>query len=636
MRNNFNISSTIPSLISICILNLLFIIYTNAQVPEIEWQNTIGGYEYDNPGYLHETTDGGYILAGQSTSDSSLDKSENSNGVFDIWVLKLNKQGSIVWQNTIGGSGGDYVGSINQTSDGGFIIGGYSESNISGDKTENSIGYYDYWVVKIDSHGNIEWQNTIGGNEYDFLKSACQTNDGGYILGGYSYSGISGDKTEANHGFSTSDYWLVKLDASGNIEWQNTIGGGLEDFLYDVKQTSDGGYLLGGYSCSGISGDKNETCFGGFDYWVLKLDAMGNIIWQNTIGGTGVDRLNSVIETNDHGFMLAGSSDSEISGDKTDSCKGETDFWLLKINPSGNIEWQKTIGGNSYDEATSINQTADGGYITGGNSRSNISGDKTESNKGETDYWVIKIDESGNIEWQKNIGGIMTEYLSSAEETIDGGFIISGESRSGISGSKTEKSHFEDFWVVKLYSGTESCVPPGGFFSNQIEEKIKINWLAVSDAVGYQLRYRIKGTEVWLLKNVIGKEFFILNALPVNTKFEYQIQSICSEDGSIRSDYSTSHYFITKSYRLGNETNDELIIYPNPSANQINILITADPGDGSIRIFNMNGEIVFETQVWMENDFILNLNTENFSNGIYLVEVITSDNKLNRKLIISH
>ena len=636
MRNNFNISPKIPSLISICILNLLFIISTNAQAPEIEWQNTIGGYEFDNHGYLHETTDGGYILAGESTSDSSIDKSENSNGVYDIWVLKLNKQGSIVWQNTIGGSGSDYIGSINQTSDGGYIIGGYSQSNISGDKTENSIGYYDYWVVKLGSHGNIEWQNTIGGNDNDYLMSARQTDDGGYILGGYSYSGISGDKTEANLGFFTSDYWLVKLDVSGNIEWQNTIGGGNEDLLYEVIQTSDGGYLSAGYSGSGISGDKNETSFGGFDYWVLKLDAMGNIIWQNTIGGTGDDRLNSIIETTDHDFMLAGSSTSGISEDKTDSCKGETDFWLVKINPSGNIEWQKTIGGNSYDEATSINQTADGGYITGGNSRSNISGDKTEINHGETDYWVIKIDESGNIEWQKNIGGIRIDYLASIEQTIDGGFIIGGESSSGISGSKTENSHFKDFWVVKLYSGSETCVPPGGFMSHKLGDKVKIGWLAVSDAVSYQLRYRIKGTETWSVKTAFGKEFLILNALPCNTKFEYQIRSICSEDGSVYSDYSLSHYFITESCRLGNEIIDKLKIYPNPAANQINILITGETGNAMILILNMNGEIVFETQVWMENDLTLNLNTETFSNGIYLIEVTTSYNKLNQKLVISH
>ena len=166
-------------------------------------------------------------------------------------------QPTIQWQNTIGGSGYDYLHSIQQTSDGGYVLGGTSNSNISGDKTDSSQGSYDYWVVKLDASGVIQWQNTIGGSGFDRLFSIQQTSDGGYVLGGYSYSNISGDKTENSQG--SADYWVVKLDSSGTIQWQNTIGGSGWDMLYSIQQTSDGGYVLGGYSDSNISGDKTEN-----------------------------------------------------------------------------------------------------------------------------------------------------------------------------------------------------------------------------------------------------------------------------------------------------------------------------------------------------------------------------------------
>src|SRR6185295_12992967 len=153
-----------------------------------------------------------------------------------------------------------------------------STSNISGDKTENSVGASDYWIVKTDGTGNIQWQNTIGGSSIDDLHSIQQTTDGGYILGGLSGSNISGDKTENSIG--AGDYWIVKTDVSGNIQWQNTIGGSNNDLLYSMQQTADGGYFLGGWSDSNISGDKTENCIGFADYWIVKIDASGNIQWQ--------------------------------------------------------------------------------------------------------------------------------------------------------------------------------------------------------------------------------------------------------------------------------------------------------------------------------------------------------------------
>jgi hypothetical protein len=430
-------------IVPFCLLPLL----TFSQ--EIEWQNTIGGNAEDELFSIQQTSDGGYILGGYSNSDISGDKTENSNGVSDYWIVKTDSIGTIQWQNTIGGNAEDELFSIQQTSDGGYILGGQSDSDISGDKTENSLGYYDYWIVKTDSMGIIQWENTIGGSGTDRLNSLQQTSDGGYILGGYSNSNISGDKTEHSNG--VSDYWIVKTDSIGNIQWQNTIGGNGDDELFSIQQTSDGGYILGGESPSAISGDKTENSLGFSDYWIVKTDSIGTIQWQNTIGGNNEDHLYTLQQTTDGGYILGGRSWSDISGDKSENSNGGFDYWIVKTDSIGTIQWQNTIGGNQYDLLYAIQQTSDGGYILGGNSNSDISGDKTENNLGYYDYWIVKTDSIGTIQWQNTIGGISWDYFRSIYQTADGGYFLGGFSESNISTDKTENSNgVRDYWIVKV------------------------------------------------------------------------------------------------------------------------------------------------------------------------------------------
>lgn len=424
--------------------------------PGIEWQNTIGGSDDDLLLSFQQTADGGYILGGVSKSNISGDKAENCFGDWDYWIVKTDASGNIQWQNTIGGTNRDLLRSVQQTADGGYILGGESYSDISGDKTENCIGYSDYWIVKTDALGNIQWQNTIGGSHIDELRCVRQTADGGYMLGGSSSSDISGDKTENCIMFS--DFWIVKTDALGNIQWQNTIGGTGFDNLYSLQQTTDGGYILGGTSDSGISGDKTENNIGDWDYWIVKIGDTGNIMWQNTIGGNGTEVLSSVQQTNDGGYIIGGYSWSNISGDKTENSKGDYDYWIVKIGTSGNIQWQNTIGGGDDDYLYSVQQTADGGFILGGLSSSDISGDKTENNSGYSDCWIIKTDASGNIQWQNSIGGSDLNYAYSFQQVADGGYLLGAYSSSNISGDKTENSFGgSDLWLVKL-SGKHNMI----------------------------------------------------------------------------------------------------------------------------------------------------------------------------------
>ncbi len=420
--------------------------------PSIQWQNTIGGQAVDQLTSVAQTAEGGYILVGFSSSDSTGDKIEASLGGDDYWVIKIDTIGDLMWQNTIGGNGTEQLWDVKQTNDGGYVLAGNSFSDISVDKTEAYIGPFpkmDYWLIKLDTIGNIQWQNTIGGNDDDFLKTVQGTNDGGFILGGFSRSPLSGDKTEGLMG--GYDYWVIKVDSIGNIIWQNTIGGNSSDELMSIQQCTDNGYILAGFSASAISGDKTELSLN-FDYWVVKLDPIGNIVWQNTIGGSENEYLYFIEQTNDGGYILGGNSDSGISGDKTEPCIGNKDIWIVKLNTTGNIIWQNTIGGSSSDELKEVHQTFDGGYICGGLSYSGISGDKTEASNGSSDYWILKLDSVGNIVWQNAIGGNNSDRIASIKECGDGGYIFGGVSNSSISGDKVETSQgASDYWVVKLY-----------------------------------------------------------------------------------------------------------------------------------------------------------------------------------------
>ena len=421
---------------------------------EIEWQKTIGGNKDDFLTSIEQTLDGGYIIGGYSESDSSGDKTEGSIGAsvnYDYWVLKLDSSGNIQWQNTIGGTDDDELSIVSQTSDGGYILGGSSYSNISSDKSENNVGL-DYWVVKLDAVGNIQWDNTIIGNHYDRLKSLKQTADGGYFLGGYSISDSAYDKTENNINYN--DYWVLKLDSAGAIQWQKTIGGNNYDELNSVQLTSDGGYILGGVSYPAGSYSN---------YLVIKLDSSGNIQWQHAFGGGDQDYLNSLQQTTDGGYILGGYSGSDISGNKTENCLGYYDYWVIKLNSMGNIQWQNTIGGTGWDVLSSVIKTTDGGYLLKGSSSSMNSFDKIENCLGGNDIWIVKLDSTGNIQNQKTIGGYRNDdynanYLNSSNsitKTTNGGYIFGTSSSSNISGDKSENCkgnnyYSPDYWIVKF------------------------------------------------------------------------------------------------------------------------------------------------------------------------------------------
>ncbi|HSI89954.1 MAG TPA: T9SS type A sorting domain-containing protein, partial [Adhaeribacter sp.] len=281
------------------------------------------------------TSDGGFLLAGSSNSGIGGDKSQPSFGGHDFWVVKLRADGSKAWDRTIGGSGNDHLAKMLLTPDGGCILAGSSNSDVSGIKTSPKKGTNsssDYWLVKLSSSGVKIWDKTFGGDAEEELTSLALTADGGYILGGHSKSGISADKTEPNRGlYSTSDYWVVKTDAAGNLQWEKTLGGNQEDEMYGVAQLADGNYLAGGWSNSNIGHDRTSSGYGSASFWLVKLDTAGAKMWDHSLGGYGSDILMDLQVTSDRGLILGGFSTSQAGGDKTTPKYGDYDTWIIKL-----------------------------------------------------------------------------------------------------------------------------------------------------------------------------------------------------------------------------------------------------------------------------------------------------------------
>jgi hypothetical protein len=345
-----------------------------------EWFKTFGGSDRDWGNSVQQTRDGGFIVVGTTLSFGA--------GEADVWLIKTDADGNKLWEKTFGGSDWDVGNSVQQTSDGGFILVGTTLSFGAGEA--------DVWLIKTDADGNKLWEKTFGGSDRDVGNSVQQTSDGGFILVGET----------ASFGAGEDDVWLIKTDADGNKLWEKTFGGSGWDDGWSVQQTSDGGFIIVGATASFGAG--------GFDVWLIKTDADGNKLWEKTFGGDNLDVGLSVQQTSDGGFIIVGETWSFGAG--------WADVWLIKTDADGNKLWEKTFGGSGWDEGSSVQQTSDGGFI--------IVGDTESFGAGEADVWLIKTDADGNKLWEKTFGGSSYDYGYSVQQTSDGGFIIVGETWS--------------------------------------------------------------------------------------------------------------------------------------------------------------------------------------------------------------
>ena len=388
--------------------------------PKIQWQKCIGGSPTNMLISFIQTSDGGYAGAGAIDGPNA-------------WIVKLNKSGGIQWQRVINNPIFSQFNSIIQTSDGGYLAAGQGFTPCSiGNK-----GGRDAWIVKFDSLGKQQWEKCIGGTDYDGAQSIIQIPDGEYIFVGY---------TNSHDGDVKVDYtesWIVKLDSVGNIKWQGSLGNINISTIQanSIILTEDGGYAIAGSNT--VYGQKSGDCC------VAKLSSKDSVEWIKTFGGTGNDVVNSIAQTFEGNYVIAGyteSNDGDVSGNH-----GGRDVWIVKLNSFGNIVWQKCFGGTDVDEAFSIISISNEGYAATGITHS--SDGNVLGYHGGYDEWLIKIDTAGLLEWQKCLGGSSVDEGIVVVQSSDGGYVTAGYTMSSdgdVIGYIPTPDQPIDAWVVKL------------------------------------------------------------------------------------------------------------------------------------------------------------------------------------------
>jgi hypothetical protein len=364
-----------------------------SEQPVMQWNETYGGSANDKAFSAVQTVDGGYALAGYTGSFGA--------GLYDFWLVKTDANGNALWNKTYGGTSDDVAYSVFQTSDEGYVLAGYTVSF--------GAGSSDFWLVKTNPSGNVQWSKTYGGTGADIAYFVIQTSDGGYALAGNTKS----------FGAGQEDFWLVKTDSAGSVQWNKTYGGAQRDWANSMVRADDGGYALAGWTYSLGAGDA--------DFWMVKTDANGNIQWNETYGGTGADLAFSLVQTDDGGYALAGETPSSGSG--------SWDIWLVKTDADGNVQWNEKYAVASANWANSVVQTIDGGYALAGLAGS--------FGAGNYDFWLIKTDASGTAQWNKTYGGTNWDEAFSVVQTEDGGYALAGYTESFGAGAR-------DVWLIKL------------------------------------------------------------------------------------------------------------------------------------------------------------------------------------------
>ncbi len=405
---------------------------------------------------------------------SQLNWGSQSNIKPDYWVVKLDSMGNKIWDQRYGGIGDESLDFCVGGNDGSVTLIGISNSPVSGDVsninwTSNNDG--GVWMIKVDAMGNKIWDKGYKTSGNDYISDFIITRDKGYLIGFSSKSGIGGLKSDTCRGFF--DVWIVKLDSLGNKVWDKTFGGSEDDGASSIIELPDGGFLIGGGSSSLVSGDKTDEVSGTLlsgDMWLIKTDSVGNKIWDKEFGGEYGDYITSIEITSEGNYLLYGNSSSPVSGNKTAIPKDTSigvDYWLVKVNPLGNIIWDKAYGGQyiEYSDYGNIVLDSDGGILLSGNSLSNAGGDKSENNfpniGSNYQSWIIKCDSAGNKMWDKTVniekllGGYANRYAN-MQLIKPGCFVLFSATNGGMLGEKSQlcwdtigPSFEDDFWVVK-------------------------------------------------------------------------------------------------------------------------------------------------------------------------------------------
>lgn len=403
---------------------------------------TLGGSLNESGQSIIKTTDGGYAILGHTQSNDG-DINNKADDSFDYWLLKFDQTHTLQWQQNYGGNDDDRGVDIIQTNDGGYALIGFSKSN-NRDVTENN-GANDFWICKLNANGDILWEKSFGFLGADNGNSIIETQDNGYLIVGVldvsASNGQGNSKIAATKRHAGGDYWAIKLNDSGEKQWSRYYGGTFTDTPNDVIQANDNSYLIVGSSDSNDVDIKNNK--GSYDFWIVKISESGTLIWEKSFGGSQIDEAYAICNSGDGNYIIVG--DTRSTDFDVTSNNGAADLWLIKISPQGDLIWDKTYGGSSFDVGRSISKTQDGHFIISGSSRS-ADGDLTE-NKGQNDAWILKIDINGNLIWQKTIGGSNIDFAYDAVELNNKNIIAVGESSSADNDISINKG-FSDLLII--------------------------------------------------------------------------------------------------------------------------------------------------------------------------------------------
>ncbi|TVZ16260.1 hypothetical protein [Maribacter sp. MAR_2009_72] len=393
---------------------------------ELEWVRNFGGSSVESAQAIIKTNDGGFAIIGYTGSiNGDIDtKTVEEN---DYWLLKFDRDANLQWNKTYGGSKDDIGQSLAQTSDGGFILTGYAMSS-DGDASNNE-GFHDNWIVKLNAQGNLEWESSYGFSGHDHSYDILEASQGGYFFTGFldiTSARADGNTEKGNtltsHG--VGEFWGTKIDEEGSVQWRGYFGGTNNDRAHSVVQANDGGFVMAGFTESDDY-DISSTN-GSYDFWVVKVDAFGNLVWEQSFGGEGIEVSYDIAKTMDGGFVVVGNTFS-TNGDILNN-HGESDMWMIKLDENGNLEWEQTYGGSKFDLAQAVVESMDGGFLIAGNTKSNDY--DASNNMGENDIWLVKTNQTGNLVWQQSYGGSGLDFGFDLMENPDGSVFVVGESSS--------------------------------------------------------------------------------------------------------------------------------------------------------------------------------------------------------------
>ncbi|QRR02417.1 T9SS type A sorting domain-containing protein [Dyadobacter sandarakinus] len=606
------------------------------KLPVVQWDKAYGNTTQQDGvsdfSSMVKTSDGNYVMAGQSSARAGRDHP-------DMRVMKINPEGQTVWEKLFIADNDSWASSVIETADGGLMVAGTAGGTAGGDKSENDRGGSDFWIVKMTADGTKQWDKTFGSPSYDAASVILQTADGGYIIGGSTYSSPKGgDKSEDSKG-ELDEYWIVKVSALGEKEWDRTFGTDAFDYCRSIRQTADGGYLVGGYTAPMTGGD--QTVRGGRDIWVMKLSSTGTQEWQKIFGGSGDDMLSRILPYTDGNYILAGSSSSPEGQGKSQDSNGAYDFWLIKIDDGGNQLWDKVIGGAADDYLTCIERTGSGEYLIGGTTSSGAGFDKTEDLRYHDDsdrigdFWLMKFSSAWEKIFDKTIGGDGGDYLNAVVQTADNGYLLLGQSSSGlqsIPGDRTvPRNGLADPWLVKLAPDSPLPVTLTTFTAQKETSTTLLTWQTATEIHSdhFEIHHSMNG-KAWNhigAVNALGENeglhtYQFVHPSPANGDNYYRLKMI-DTDGTFA--YSKVERV---SFKLGFKVN----VYPNPATEMIHLQTPDWTKVKSVEIVNVQGKVVYKSG----KKPVQHLSAEAFGAGLYFVKITdVNGSETSRKIVVA-